>query len=128
MAELGDYVDQMRQRHPLSMRRMALEAGLGENVVQKIIKSGQGARPHILKALADRWGSDEDFCEMMRLAGHPITGQVVQELGAEAWELLKLFERLPPGDQRAVLIIVRALLEQRSADDVQTKVLSGTRS
>ncbi len=120
MSELGDYVDRMRQRHPrLSMRRMALEAGIGENRVRDIIKTDRGARPSTLKALADRWGSDEDYCEMMRLAGHPLVGQVAQEFGAEARELLGLFEQLPPGDQRAVLILTRALLKHVSANDTQ---------
>jgi hypothetical protein len=118
MSELGDYVDRMRQRHPrLSMRRMSLEAGLSASIVGAIIRAGQGARPCALKALADRWGSDEDYCEMMRLAGHPIVRPSAHELGAEARELLDLFERLPPGDQRAVLILTRALLEQHFADD-----------
>ncbi len=121
MSKLGDYVDRMRQRHPrLSMRRMALEAGLSASIVGAIVRASQGARPCTLKALADRWGSDEDYCEMMRLAGHPIAGQFTQELGAEARELLDLFERLPPGDQRAVLILTRALVKRLSADDAQS--------
>lgn len=70
---LGDYVEMMRQRlDPTpSMRHMSLEAGLGASAVRNIVKEGRGAEPQTVKALADRWGTIEDFREMMRLAGHP---------------------------------------------------------
>lgn len=73
MQNLAEYVDELRKRHPrLSMRQMAMEAGVGESVVNGIVKRGLGATPATLKALADRWGTYEDYAEMMRLAGHPM--------------------------------------------------------
>jgi hypothetical protein len=171
MTELGDYLDQMRQKHPrLSMRQMALGAGIGESIVRGIIKENRGARPETLKALADRWGTEEDYHELMQLAGYPVPESLDDEallkalepamkavgvtdrqmraiyfgagrgvynrlhrlaqalgqypsqrvdetkLSDEVWELIDNFDRLPPDDQKRVLIFVRALLEDREED------------
>ena len=70
---LGEYLDKMRLYHPrLSMRQMAIGAGLGESVVQGIIKRNRGASPGTLNKLADAWGEPGDYEELMRLAGHPV--------------------------------------------------------
>jgi transcriptional regulator with XRE-family HTH domain len=172
MNELGDYLEKMRQRHPrLSMRRMALEAGVSENRVRNIIKGIRtGARPETLKALADRWGTEDDYYELMQLAGYPVPESIDDEallkalepvtraagipdrqvraiyfgggegvynrlhrlaqalghypslrvaeakLSDEVWELIDNFDQLSPDDQKRMLIIVRALLEDREED------------
>ncbi len=74
MGRLGDYIEEIRQRHSrLSVRKMAMESGVPESTLRRIISDDRwGARPENLKALADRWGTDEDYRELMRLAGHPL--------------------------------------------------------
>lgn len=70
---LGEYIERIREKHPrLSMRKMALEAGLNGNAVQQIVSGRTGASPAVLKAISDRWGTDDDYRELMRLAGHPL--------------------------------------------------------
>lgn len=75
---VGEYLDEMRFRHRmgrriLSMSQMALEVGLSINAVQQII-SGKVKQPDpdTLRKLADRWGNNDDYRELMRLAGHPL--------------------------------------------------------
>ena len=81
---LGEYLDRMRARHPrLSMRQMAIEAGLGESVVQGIIRRNRGASPGTLKKLADVWGEPGDYEELMRLAGHPVPGTPIDKIYAK---------------------------------------------
>ncbi len=80
MNELGRYIDEMRKRHRLGRRvlaksQMAQEVGLNINAVQQLIAGTTGASPKTLKALADRWGTDDDYRELMRLAGHPLPEQ-----------------------------------------------------
>ncbi len=116
MSGLGEYIDDMRKRHRLGQRilsksQMAREAGLNINAVQQLIAGKMGASPTTLKALADVWGTDEDYPELMRLAGHPVAERVAYELGPEAQELVGLFEQLSPDDRRRMLGIARALLE-----------------
>lgn len=105
MNTLGEYLNQIRLRHPrLSMRRMSLECGLSENAVSKIIKGEFIPKPDTLKELVDRWGTPEDYRELLRLAGHPLPEPGI---------------RLPPeGDIDAALQIVR---EARDLLSVEAK-------
>jgi len=97
------------------MRRMALEAGVGESIVNGIIKLGMGARPETLKALADRWGTPADYAAMMRLAGHPVPNGI-SDPGTR--EMLQLYEQMS-SDQRDYLRTVAT----QYAPDVLVKAL-----
>lgn len=70
---LGEYLEEMRQRHPrLSKRRMSIDAGLSPSVVEHIISGKTGSKPRTLKLLTNTWGTDDDYRELMQLAGHPM--------------------------------------------------------
>lgn len=71
---LQDYLANMLSRHPgLSMRQASLQAGLNENSVQQILKATHFTpKPQTIKALADQWGTQEDYVNMLRLAGHSL--------------------------------------------------------
>ena len=73
-----------------------------------------GARPITLKILADKWGTTEDYLEMMRLAGHPIPDQTTRPISSltedqVTRELLDCYSRLPPDVQDDLLQMIRAL-------------------
>lgn len=112
---LGDYLNEMRLRHPrLSMRQMSLEAGLSPSVAEQIIKGATGARPKTLKALADRWGDDNNYRKLMDLAGHPLLGPSTRD-DDETPTLRDLFaiSRLLNSErQRGLLNYARFLLQE----------------
>ena len=121
MSTLGDYLEQMRLRHPrLSMRRMALDAGVGESVVNGIVKLGMGARPETLKALADRWGTPADYSAMLRLAGHPVPE--APSLDAHTQQIVQASEQWSPA-QRELL----ASLMSRTTPEALAHLLRYTR-
>lgn len=111
MNTLSEYVRSMMQRHPrLNPRQMAQEAGVGESTVYGILNKGHGAKPRTLRKLADAWGTDEDYHEMMRLAGHPM---LEPDLGLNLDEgarlILQCYNELSNADrQRVVAIMSRA--------------------
>lgn len=87
-------LEEIRFRHKdgrriLAMSKMSTEAGLSINAVQQIV-SGKVKKPDpdTIKALTDRWGTPEDYRELMRLAGHPLPGPAIDEE--------KLFQALAP--------------------------------
>ncbi len=109
MSELGEYVLSLIQRHPdLSMRQASVQAGLGENTIQQIVK---GHRPHpapdVLRAIASQWGTDQDYVEMLRLSGCEIP--LPPDVTREEMEVLNLFRSLSEEDRRQVLLILWAL-------------------
>lgn len=104
MTDLGQYLNEIRKRHPrLSMRRMAIDAGLGESIVNGIINRGMGARPETLKALTDRWGTEADYRQLMQLAGHPLPEDTIGDRLTMAQKILIAnYSQLSTDHQRTV--------------------------
>jgi hypothetical protein len=132
-SNLGEYIYAIWERHNrqrrLSFREMSLEAGLSENMVYKLVFEPRGARPETLKAIADRWGTLEDYVEMMRLAGHPLPDELVRHDGHELKEstyrrylaqqvdkdptlgdLLQVYNELPPEGREELVADAKKLL------------------
>jgi hypothetical protein len=84
------------------MRQMAIEAGVGESIVNGIIKRGMGARPETLKALADRWGSEGDYRELMRLAGYPVPEASSEDLSDIQRRRLERYKELSEGTRHTI--------------------------
>lgn len=58
-------------RYPgLSARQMSEEAQLANNAVTAILSGKTNPTPYTIKKLTDKWGTQEDYLAMMRLAGH----------------------------------------------------------
>jgi len=115
----------MRKRHfRLSMRQMALDAGLGESTVSSIIQREAGARPETLKALADRWGTEEDYRELMRLAGHPVTEREITREHIEGW--MRDPESAPEGVTATTIGDVRVIVLGDEKPDIE-EMMIGTR-
>jgi len=111
------------------MRQMAIQAGIGENLVYGIIKEGKGARPETLKALADRWGTEKDYWRMMELAGHPVPrkGGKVNPDDPLLNELIHQYQKLrTTQDQKRAVEQVRILAETQEPYEVQPDELPGT--
>lgn len=118
MNKLGEYLDQMRQKHPrLSKRQMALSVGLSENAVAQIIRGEMGARPTTLKALADQWGTPDDYRAMMQLAGHPLPNDQNTSLDIDTQQLLSNYQQLTPQAQVQVRTLINSLLQHQSKGD-----------
>ena len=67
---LGQYVDHMRKRQAgLTMDQMSLEAGLPPDTVRSIIQEGHQPALGTLQALSDRWGTAEDYRNLLQLLG-----------------------------------------------------------
>lgn len=84
----------------LSYRKMAIDAGLVENLVYKAIKHGTTPRPRALRALAQRWGRTaeekvDDFRRLMEAAGYVV---------------------VPPSDERSVSHFEQLLIEIMGMD------------
>lgn len=110
--DVGTYLDEMRKRHQrLSRRKMSLEAGLNAGAVQHIVDSRTKGRPETLKALCDRWGTDEDYRELMWLAGHPLPEK--EKPSEEEKELFNLWSDLSE-EIRAVFIRLMELTPEMS--------------
>lgn len=107
---LGEHVLSIIRRHPgLSMRRASIEAGLNENAIQQIIKGiRSNPLPDTLKAIADTWGTPQDYYEMMRLAGYdtPLPPDVDDPVEAK---MLTLFKALSDEEKDRVLEMLWAL-------------------
>ena len=110
----GQYLKQMLQRYPgLKMSKMAREAGISEGSLTKLIRGDRaGARPRTFKALTDRWGTDEDYRELLKLAGHPVPEPVYAELTADERALLDKYSRLSPESQAYVQRVIDSALEE----------------
>lgn len=97
---LSEYLETMRRRHPrLSWRQMALAAGVSESVLYGLVRRRTGARPETLKAIADAWGTDEDYRQLMEMAGHPLPED---ELTADEREVVERYRQMEPVNQRVV--------------------------
>jgi transcriptional regulator with XRE-family HTH domain len=107
---LADYVQQIVSRHPgLSMRQAASQAGLDKNAVQQIVAgSRRRPRPSTLRAIADAWGTEQDYYEMLRLAGYHVPLPPNLDDPEEA-EVLVLFRDLSTEARRYALEMLRAL-------------------
>jgi transcriptional regulator with XRE-family HTH domain len=83
---LQEYVEAMLARHErLSLRQASLEAGLSSSSVSNLLRrKDPKPDPRTLKKLADRWGTFEDYQELMRLAGHPVPDR--EPIGTEGLE------------------------------------------
>jgi transcriptional regulator with XRE-family HTH domain len=112
LTSLGEYIETMRAKHPrLSRRQMALEAGLSESLITGIVNKGLGARPETLKALADRWGTPEDYAIMLTLAGHPLPAST-QEPSDAGWpELRRIYTSASAENRARIRALARALNE-----------------
>lgn len=100
---LGEYLDEMRRRHPrLSMRQMSLEAGLSPSIVGAIINQDAGARPETLKALADKWGTEEDYGKLLELAGRPVPEVSSGDLEEIERKRLARYKELSEGTRQTI--------------------------
>jgi len=110
----GEYLKQMLQRHPgLKMSGMAREAGVSRGSLTKLISGARaGARPKTLKALTDRWGTDEDYRELLKLTGHPVPEPIYAGLTADERALLAKYSRLSSESQAYVQRVIDSALEE----------------
>lgn len=125
MSELGEYLEAIRKRHPrLSIRQMALQAKVGESVINGIIKHGKGARPKTLNRIADRWGNDKDYLTMMRLAGHPLPEKEDRERSREAIleEILQLLVEADTETRIKYLQMARAIRDDDASNNSDRQV------
>lgn len=140
MNELGQYLEEMRLRHQrLSVRQMAIQAGVGESIINGIIKHERGARPETLWKIAQRWGDpvDRDYAELMRRAGHPLPDPMEDARGGGAafevepvdvgWmasltleTIQEMVEKLSPRDRMLWLLgMMRTLVGDNDEDDTE---------
>jgi transcriptional regulator with XRE-family HTH domain len=121
--QLSDYLEKMRQRRdpPLSMSLMSTEAGLSPSAVRQIIK-GDIKKPNsdTLRKLADRWGTDEDYHQLMKLAGHRLPEEMSAVVKSvlvalditDEEEQIKYYNEMQESKERAQEII--AMLAHRA--------------
>lgn len=106
---VGEYIDQIRKRHSrLSMRRMSLESGLSENIIGMVIRGEASISPSSLKRICDRWGTDEDYRHLMKLAGHPLPEE---ELTADQKQLLEWWGGLSGETQATFVKVLKTVSE-----------------
>lgn len=103
---VGEYIVEMLKRHPgLSMRKASIKAGLNTNAIQQIINAKLTPRPNTIKALADMWGTLEDYVAMMRLAGYEVPDTVdIAGLSSVKQHAINLLSRDTVPDQVAAFI------------------------
>lgn len=103
---VGEYIVAMLKRHPgLSMRQASIKAGLNTNAIQQIINSKITPRPNTIKALADMWGTPEDYVAMMRLSGYEVPDTVdIAGLSSVKRHAIDLLSRDTVPDQVAAFI------------------------
>ncbi len=110
--DLADYIAELINRHPgLSFRQAALQAQLNVNAVTQIInREILKPTPHTLHKLANQWGNQADYYEMMLLAGYDVPLPPGIDDPQEA-ETLTLFRSLTTEARDGALKILRALAE-----------------
>jgi len=124
MSTLSEYITQMRQRHArLTVRQMAREAGISDSVLYGILNQGRGARPETLKALADKWGTPEDYRELMQRAGHPLPEPATFDAALLEQMILTGADPITPEDREHIIAalmqdaptveIIERLMQQR---------------
>lgn len=106
MSELAEYVESMLARHErLSYRRAAIEAGISESLVHKIITGNRRPRLSTLRKLADRWGSSEDYVKMAELAGYDLPDASVIAMASMTFkEVLELVSTLTPDEREQLMV------------------------
>ena len=116
---LADYIEEIRERHPrLSQRQMALKAGLSESLLTSIINREAGARPSTLKAIADRWGTPEDYVTMLKLAGHPLPASTPEPDDAGWPELRRIYTSASAENRERIRALAKALLDSDEVDAI----------
>lgn len=121
------------------MLRMAEDAGLSPSAISGIIKQGRGATPETIKAIADKWGTIEDYVEMMRLAGHPLPDELLpvpasgvlkesrfqryleQQIDKDPTlgDLLQIYNELPPEGRKELVAEAKKLARQAIRDKMR---------
>lgn len=71
---LTEYLKAMLARHErLTYRQASLQAGLSPSAVANLLRrENPRPDPRTIKKLTDRWGTFEDYQELLRLAGHAV--------------------------------------------------------
>ena len=110
---LAECVKGLLDRHPgLSERQASREAGLANNAVTRLIGGDiRQPSPQTLERLAQRWGTEADYYEMMQAAGYRVPLPPDLEHLQEA-ELLELFRELGPEDRERLLEVARTWRER----------------
>jgi hypothetical protein len=95
---------------------MAMDAGLSENAVYRIVKYGKGANPATLKALADTWGRtpDEratDYRELMTRAGYdvpePAPYREPETMTATERLAIDVLRSMPDEQKQATILVIK---------------------
>jgi len=107
---LSEYVERLLAQHPgLSDRQASIQAGLPNNAVFRLINNiTLHPSPITLEKLANKWGTDADYYEMMRLAGYKVP-PVPNLKDTEEAEALTLFRSLSSEAREYALKILRGL-------------------
>ena len=115
--KLSAYVQSMMDRYPgLSYRKASEDAGLSNAVIGKIINMDGGKpTPKTLKKIAKKWGTDEDYRNLMRLAGYLPPEPAVDS--PELERLIRLVGQLDPEYLIEAIRYVNYLVENQRSDE-----------
>jgi transcriptional regulator with XRE-family HTH domain len=119
--DLSDYLRIILDRHPgLSDRQAAVQAGLANNAVTQIVNRAiLRPRPSTLEALAETWGTPEDYRELMRLAGYRVPETLdLSNLSPAKRQIITLLssERISDAVAAAIAAGLKKLIEQEKND------------
>lgn len=112
---LGEYVEKLLEDAGVSHRQASRAAGLSDNVINQIVNGRvTSPDPETLRRIANRWGTEQDYFEMMRLAGHaptPVDYQIAEES-----EVLDYYRELNPRERRLLRLLLKLIVEDRDKD------------
>ena len=95
---LTEYLKAMLAQHErLTYRQASLQAGLSAIAIANLLRrENPKPDPRTIKKMTDRWGTFQDYQELLRLAGHPVPER--EPLDPEGLERIAAVVGVPVGD------------------------------